>query len=170
MSMPSINLATPADLPALLRMVEGLADFHGDAPTATLETLQRDFCGPVKWLHTLIARHADDCVGYAALLPLARLQFGQRGMELHLLYVEHAARGRGIGQALVAAAADYARSLGCSYFTVSASDENAAAHRFYLRNGFADKPVAGRRFSMVLTAEVSTTVPSWPATPSHPCG
>ena len=68
-------------------------------------------------------------------------------MDLERHHVVQAARGLGVGQALVAAAAGYASAMGRGDLTVSASNANTAAHRFYLRHGFADTPVAGRRFS-----------------------
>lgn len=145
-----IRAATLEDLPAVFAMVQALALHHGDASLVTMESLQRDLFGPVTWLHALVADEAGQLVGYAALLPLARLHLGQRGMDLHHLYVAQSARRRGIGQALVKAARQHAIDLGCSYFTVGTSAENHAAHQFYVNAGFADRPLEGRRFAMGL--------------------
>lgn len=149
--MVAVRLAKPGDLDALFVMVQGLARHHGDTHLVTLAALQRDLFGPVAWFHTLVAEDTDQVIGYAALLPLARLHLGQRGMDLHHLFVDQSARGRGIGQALVAAARQHAIHLGCSYFTVGASAENITAHKFYRHLGFADRPLEGTRFSMDLT-------------------
>ena len=105
---------------------------------------------------------ADDgtqCLAYAARLPLAGLHLGQRGMDLHHLFVDQSVRSRGIGRALVKASKDDARALGCSYFTVGTSADNAAAHPFYLHLGFSDKPLDRRRFSMDLNAAAATIAP-----------
>lgn len=150
MTVTAIRAAKPDDLPALLTMVQSLALHHGDVALATMETLQRDLFGPVAWFHTLVVEENSGCLGYATLLPLARLHLGQRGMDLHHLYVDQSVRGRGIGMALVKAACAYAQDLGCSYFTVGANAENHAAHQFYVKVGFADRPLEGRRFSMAL--------------------
>ena len=168
--MPIIRRAKPQDLPALLAMVQGLALHHQDTPLVTMDSLRRDMFGPVLWFHVLVAENDGPCLGYAALLPLARLQYGQRGMDLHHLYVEQSARGGGIGQALVTAALQHARGLGCSYFTVGSSAGNDAAHRFYRRMGFADRPLEGRRFSLDLEDNDPTTAPSPPATTARPGG
>ncbi len=155
--MAVVRVALPDDLPALLALVQGLARHHGDTPLVTMQSLQRDLFGPVTWFHTLVAEENAHLLGYATLLPLARLHLGQRGMDLHHLYVNQPARARGIGQALVLAARQHARDLGCSYFTVGTSLDNHAAHQFYLCAGFADKPLEGRRFSMDLTQKIATT-------------
>ena len=155
--MAVVRVARPEDLPAVLALVQGLARHHGDTPLVTMQSLQRDLFGPVPWFHTLVAEEDAHLLGYATLLPLARLHIGQRGMDLHHLYVDQPARARGIGQALVSAARKHARDLGCSYFTVGTSVDNHAAHQFYLRAGFAEKPLEGRRFSMDLTQKAATT-------------
>jgi len=50
--------------------------------------------------------------------------------------VDHAARGRGIGSALLSAAADRARKIGASTVQLSVIDANPRARALYERHGF----------------------------------
>lgn len=140
-----IKRAEPRDLAGLLPLVEGLARHHGDVPRLTAETLAGDLFGPVPWFHALVAEE-EGLVGYAALLPLARLQHGERGLDLHHLYVDVAARGKGIGKALLTACEEMARAMGCSYLIIGTHADNLAAQEFYQAQGYAPIPNPARRF------------------------
>ncbi|MCW1919582.1 GNAT family N-acetyltransferase [Rhodobacter sp. KR11] len=141
-----IRRADPGDLAGLLPMVEGLARHHGDVPRMTPETLAGDLFGPVPWFHVLVVEEAGALLAYAALLPLARLQHGERGLDLHHLYVTEAARGRGMGRALLAASEEMGRAMGCSYVIIGTAAENVVAHEFYQSRGYAPIPNPARRF------------------------
>jgi len=65
------------------------------------------------------------------------------------LVVTAAARGRGVGRALVAAAHDWARRAGCVRITVTSAEHRADAHAFYPACGM---PYTGRRFAATLGA------------------
>lgn len=52
------------------------------------------------------------------------------------LVVSVAWRGRGVGRALMAAAADWGRGLGAELMELSSQAHREAAHRFYRRLGF----------------------------------
>ncbi|MFF2773306.1 GNAT family N-acetyltransferase [Streptomyces sp. NPDC058052] len=61
--------------------------------------------------------------------------------EFRLLAVARAARGRGVGEALVRACVERARALdGCDRLVLSTQDRMAEAHRIYRRIGFARRP------------------------------
>ena len=148
-----IRAATPADLKQLCAMVHALAEYHGDTATATVADLQRDLFGPAPWLHALVFQTGRRLEGYAALTQLARVQFGERGMDLHHLYVCTDARGGGIGKALLAASLDYARGKKASYVTVSTLPGNAFAQAFYLAQGFQPAPISGLRYAFNLAGK-----------------
>ncbi len=146
-----IRAVAPSDLPALLELVEALTRHHGDAPKVTLDSLRRDFFGREPWFRVLVADMGGGVAGYAALLPRARLGFGQRGLDLHHLFVAERFRRRGIGAALVAAAVELARESDCEYMIVGAHPDNAAAQAYYPRLGFQHATDAGGvRFFKVL--------------------
>ncbi|MHC5703827.1 GNAT family N-acetyltransferase [Streptomyces tirandamycinicus] len=60
--------------------------------------------------------------------------------EFRMLAVDPAARGRGVGEALVRACAERARALGCQRLVLSTHSAMHAAHRLYGRLGFARTP------------------------------
>ncbi len=142
----------PSDLPALLSMTRALAVHHGDTPGVTRESLTRDCLGPHPWLTVLIADVEGRATGYAALCPLAQMQFGVRGMDLHHLYVEEDQRGTGIGKALVAASLAATRAQECRYMTVGTHPDNHAAAALYAGLGFDTLPPPGPRFRMKFPA------------------
>lgn len=146
-----IRALTPGDLAALLPLVEALARHHGDDARANVGTLFRDFFGTPPWLQGQVATDQGLLVGYAALLPKARLHLGERGMDLHHLFVHPEARGKGLGRALLDAALAHARAQGCAYLTVTAHPANDAAKRFYAAMGFHAAPPAPDRFAIDLS-------------------
>jgi GNAT superfamily N-acetyltransferase len=58
-----------------------------------------------------------------------------------------AARGRGVGRALVAEAVEWARREGCVRISVTSAEHRADAHAFYPACGL---PYTGRRFGTTL--------------------
>ncbi|MER6121532.1 GNAT family N-acetyltransferase [Streptomyces sp. NPDC001795] len=61
--------------------------------------------------------------------------------EIRMLAVAHAARGRGVGEALVRACTDRARATpGCARIVLSTQRSMHAAHRIYERLGFVRTP------------------------------
>lgn len=140
--MIDIRPVVDTDLPHILKMVHALAVHHGDPVVVTLGDLKRDFFGSHPWVHGLIAVGQ----GYAALCPLAQVQYGVRGMDVHHLYVEPEARGHGVGRALMDAAQRYAQGLGCRYLTVGTHPDNDAAQAMYRAIGYEGLGPAGPRF------------------------
>ena len=131
-----IRRAVEADLAELLGMVQALTRHHADEPRVTLETLERDVLGAVPWFHVLVAEGAAGLLGYAALLPLARLGYGERGMDLHHLFVTEAARRGGVGAALLQAAEDFGIGLGCTYLIIGTHPDNWSAQQYYQHRGY----------------------------------
>jgi GNAT superfamily N-acetyltransferase len=146
-----IRPVTPADLPQLLLLLQALAKHHGDQAEASLDSLRRDLFGPVPWAQGLIAHEGGVLQAYALLLPLMRAQLGQRGMDLHHLFVAESARGSGLGTAMIRAVRAHVLGQGCSYLTVSTTEENAEARDFYIHHGFSAAPPSPWRFAMDLS-------------------
>lgn len=88
---------------------------------------------------------ADALLGSVFLFPpdadaYAGLAEPPRRPELRLLAVSPAARGLGVGEALIAACADRARAHGADALTLHTSASMRAARRLYARLGFVRDP------------------------------
>lgn len=146
-----IRLITPADLPQVLEMVQALASHHGDTPQASLASLSRDLFGPQPWAQGLVTDEGGTLIAYALLLPLMRAHLGERGMDLHHLFVRPDMRSKGHGAALLRKARDHAAAQGCVYLTVSTQEANAEARDFYIHHGFHSAPPSPWRFALDLS-------------------
>ncbi|MEM8578099.1 MAG: GNAT family N-acetyltransferase [Pseudomonadota bacterium] len=133
---------------AVAQMSRRLAEHHGD--TGTLEAGALARLVAQGWLQVLVAEEAGALVGYAALVRKVKTHEGARGLHVDNLYVQRAARGRGVGRALMDAAAQLARAQGCAALTVGAADANAEAQAFYTAGGFAEAPRTGRAYALAL--------------------
>lgn len=149
MSRITTRPAVSDDLPAVVEMAHGLAAFHGDAATLTVETLTRDALGAPPWITLLVAEARGALIGYAALCPLVQVQYGVRGMDMHHLFVRAEARGTGAGHALIAASVQVSKAQGCRYLAVGTHPDNTAAQGFYERAGFS-RTTGGPRFRLKL--------------------
>lgn len=138
------------DLTNVVTMAHDLAAHHGDNALLTIEILARDALCPQPWMRILVAEKGASLLGYAALCPLARLQFGMRGMDMQNLFVVPDARGQGVGGALIKASQQTAKALDCSYLTVGTHPDNQIAGQVYLAVGFEPLPPHGPRFGIRL--------------------
>lgn len=76
-------------------------------------------------------------------------------LNIHDIAVAPAARGRGIGQALLAAVETEARRLGCCKVTLEVRADNAVAMRAYERAGFqGTQPVETYFWSKALPQDI----------------
>ena len=87
----------------------------------------------------LVAVDANDMIlGFAQAEP-RRLVFTEPFVELAALVVDESARGHGVGVALLAAVEAWARGQGFDRVRVRSNVVRERAHRFYLREGYAEK-------------------------------
>ena len=87
-----------------------------------------DLCGPD--VHFFIAREAQEILGTGALAD--HKEYG----EIKAMFVVPAARGRGVGDAILRKLEDYARLLGLPAIRLETGASLDAAHRLYQRHGF----------------------------------
>ncbi|WP_267381890.1 MULTISPECIES: GNAT family N-acetyltransferase [unclassified Sphingomonas] len=132
-----IRNAVPDDVPTILRFVRELAVFERepDAVEATEAMLADALFGPVPAAEAVIAEMDGDPVGFALFFHNFSTWKGRRGLYLEDLYVTPAARGRGVGEALLRHLAATAVARGCARFEWSVLDWNEAAVRFYRKLG-----------------------------------
>lgn len=136
--MTRIRFATPADVPQILAFVRELAEFERepDAVLATEPMLEAALFGPRPAAEAVIAEGADGTpLGFALFFQNFSTWTGLPGMYLEDLYVTPAARGAGVGKALLRHLADIAVSRGYGRFEWSVLDWNQPAIDFYRAMG-----------------------------------
>ncbi|WP_146346259.1 GNAT family N-acetyltransferase [Falsiphaeobacter marinintestinus] len=147
MTLPKIRSALPGDLPALVDMIAALAAHHDDSSPITPAALSRDLFSSPAWAKVLVAEDRNgQLAGYAALLPRYRLQFGQKGLDLHHLFIRPDWRGQGLGKQLIKACLAIGQEMGCKAMTVGTAPENETAQDIYAHLGFRPSPASGPTF------------------------
>ena len=86
----------------------------------------------------LFAEAEGERVGYLVLGWCFSIEQGGRHVLVDELYLEPAARGLGLGAALLAAACDWARGQGAEVARLEVNRHNPRAKALYLRHGFRD--------------------------------
>lgn len=134
-----IRLATPADLGALLALMQAFYDesdypLDGAQARAAFEHLLADEGHGRVW----IAERDGEAVGYAVLtLGFAMEYYGRDGF-LDDLYLAPAARGQGLGTKLVDAVEREARALGVRALRLEVGRDDHRAKALYAARGFRD--------------------------------
>ena len=132
-----IRPATPDDVATILRFVQDLAAFERepDAVEATEAMLGEALFGSHPAAEAVIAEEAGAPVGFALFFHNFSTWKGRRGLYLEDLYVTPAARGRGVGGALLRHLAAIAVERNCARFEWAVLDWNADAIAVYRRMG-----------------------------------
>ena len=134
--MTRIRPADPADVATILGFVRDLAAFEREpeAVEATEESLAAALFGSQPAAEAVIAEDGE-ALGFAIFFHNFSTWTGKRGLYLEDLYVTPAARGRGVGAALLRHLARIAVDRGCARFEWSVLDWNEPAIRFYRAMG-----------------------------------
>lgn len=145
MDMPTLLPATRGDVPALLAMIEALADYERlrHVVVATEATLGAALFGERPAAEALIAwqtAEKQEPCGFALFFPTFSTFLAQPGLWLEDLFVYPAHRGRGVGRALLSRVAEVARARNCGRLEWSVLDWNASAIGFYERAGATVMP------------------------------
>jgi GNAT superfamily N-acetyltransferase len=106
-----------------------------DKVTATEDRLRRTLFSPEPSAEVLLAHRAGEPVGFAAFFPSYSTFLAERGIYLEDLFVRPAARGRGVGSALLMRVAALAVERGCIRLEWSTLDWNEPAIEFYRNLG-----------------------------------
>lgn len=141
----TIRPATEADLAAIGAItveayrVDGFVGDHDDYVTTLADSATR-----FRDAELLVAvDNADEVLGSVTVVapgtPYAEISEPGE-VEFRMLSVAAAARGRGVGEALVRAVIERARAAGAARVVLSSSEKMLAAHRLYERLGFTRLP------------------------------
>jgi GNAT superfamily N-acetyltransferase len=146
----TVRRARPGDAASVLSLVQGL----GYTPDE--RGYDETFAQVVR--HPEAAVFVATCglkiVGYLALSHRPQIRLGGRAANIDELAVGEANRGEGIGTALLEAARDYARSIGCRRIELHTRRARESYQRgFYAGHGFVEvdsallrsEPPAGKK-------------------------
>ena len=138
-----VEPAEPEDFPRIAELTVGVYLGEGLASAAYAAELA-DVEGRAAKAQLLVARaEAGRVVGAVALVlagDFGNVTESDDEAAFRMLVVDPAARGRGIGELLVAACLDRARAAGKRRMVLSTDDRMTAAHRLYERLGFSRLP------------------------------
>jgi len=132
-----VRPATPADVPALLRLKRQLAILENAefVLRATPRDWLRDGFGPRARFTAFVAEHAGAVVGMATTSERYYTSWAGCTLYIQDVYVEPAWRGRGIGAALLGCVAALAIERGSPLVELTVREDNPA-RRLYGRLGF----------------------------------
>jgi ribosomal protein S18 acetylase RimI-like enzyme len=115
---------------AFQRLVPQLTDNNPAPSLDDLADLVRDSSSTL-----MVARSADGVIVGALTLSVYRVPTGIRSI-IEDVIVDNAARGQGIGEALMLRAIEVAREKGAKNISLTSNPMREAANRLYLRVGF----------------------------------
>ena len=128
-----IEPATERDVPAILRMIRGLAEYErlSHMVVATEAGLRASLFGPHPAAGVVIGYAGDEPAGFAVFFPSFSTFLGKPGLYLEDLFVEPRWRRRGLGRKLLKHVAGVAAARGCGRLEWAVLDWNEPAIRFY---------------------------------------
>ena len=128
-----ITRATESDVPLILDMIRGLADYErlSDQVVATEAQLRETLFGSRPAAEVILASADDQPAGFALFFHNFSTFLGKRGVYLEDLFVKPDFRRRGIGRRLLAELARIAVERDCGRFEWSVLDWNQPAIEFY---------------------------------------
>lgn len=137
--MPRLHIRTaqPDDVTLILALIGELADYEklSDQVVADPDDLAEHLFGPRPFAEVLIGEVDGAAAGFALFFHNYSTFLGKPGLYLEDLYVRPAARGAGLGKALLTTLAGLALERGCGRLEWSVLDWNAPALGFYQRLG-----------------------------------
>ncbi len=129
----TIRPATPADVGLIFRFICDLAEYERlrDAVRTTADALAVQLFGPKPHAEVLIGEVDGTPQGFALFFHNFSTFEGRPGIYLEDLFVDPAARGAGLGKALLARLAQIALARECARLEWSVLDWNEPALKFY---------------------------------------
>ena len=133
MSGTTIRPATRGDVPVILELIRGLAEYEKLAHecVATEARLNESLFGARPEAEVLIAEADGGPAGFALFFHNYSTFLAKQGIYLEDLFVKPEFRGRGIGKALLTHLARLAVERDCGRLEWSVLDWNTDAIRFY---------------------------------------
>ena len=131
--MIAVRAATPADLPLIAALIRDLAEYEKLAHEVRFADadLAQHLFGARPYAEVAIGEADGAAQGFALFFHNFSTFEGKPGIWLEDLYVRPAARGGGLGKALLAHLAALAAARGCARLEWSVLDWNAPSIAFY---------------------------------------
>ncbi|HEX4419862.1 MAG TPA: GNAT family N-acetyltransferase [Kofleriaceae bacterium] len=160
----TIRLATAADASTILGFIRALARYEKleHEVVADEAQLRATLFGARPAAEVLLAELAGAAVGFALFFPSYSTFLARPGLYLEDLFVDPAARGRGVGVALMSALARIAVSRGYGRFEWSVLDWNQPALEFYAALGAV--PQHEWTVQRMVGAPLTALAARWPGT------
>jgi len=132
-----IRTARPADVPAILGLIRGLAEYEDslDEVLVTEADLRATLFGPDPSVFAHVAEHEGSVAGFALWFVNYSTWTGRPGMYLEDLFVSPGLRRSGLGRALLAELARLCVERGYARLDWAVLDWNASALEFYASIG-----------------------------------
>jgi GNAT superfamily N-acetyltransferase len=129
----NIRRATERDVPLILDLINGLAEYERLAHevTASEASLRQSLFGAYPGAEVVIAEAGDEPAGFALFFHNFSTFVGKRGLYLEDLFVKPAWRGKGVGRRLLVHLAQLAIERDCGRLEWAVLDWNEPAIRFY---------------------------------------
>jgi len=127
--------ATKADVPTLRALLQALSDHDGTGPVGPEAALLEHGFGARPLFRAALAERDGVAVGTAVFYPDFSTHRGQPGLYVQDIFVAEAARGAGVGAALLAAAMRL-QDWGACYMTLGVDPANTTARDWYAARGF----------------------------------
>ena len=129
----SIRPAAPADLPLIAQFIRDLADYEKLAHEVRFDeaTLGEKLFGPRPYAEVVIGEIDGQAQGFALFFHNFSTFEGRPGLYLEDLFVRPAARGSGLGKALLAHLAKLCIERDCARLEWSVLDWNTPSIGFY---------------------------------------
>jgi GNAT superfamily N-acetyltransferase len=138
-----VREAAEADLPAMGRLLEELADAMGDTEGIDMGTAVKT-CGDLlnaAGSHLLVAEMDGKPMGFVHFAVRQSILHRAPSALIDELVVAEECRGKGVGRELVLAVLEKCKQLGCCEVEVSTEKTNAEAREFYEKCGFEERGV-----------------------------
>ena len=132
-----ISPARESDVPVILQMIKGLAEYErlSHQVVATEDSLRETLFGPRPAAEVVLAYNGGEPIGFALFFHNYSTFMGRPGLYLEDLFVVPSWRARGVGRRLLAHLASIAVERRCGRMEWAVLDWNESAIGFYKRLG-----------------------------------
>lgn len=132
-----IRKAEKADVPAILDLVRGKAEFDGclNSLQSTEADIEEAFFSEQPKAFALLAMKSGEAVGIATYYSIYSTFIAKPGIWLDDLFVYPQFRGSGVGEALLSELCILAQNTGCGRIDWIVATDNDRGRSFYERSG-----------------------------------